>query len=414
MDIKEYIISQGYRMIMTNQKDIEVLENTFEPGVLLLLIHKEKKSYSTELVNQLQEAMKAQFELKGLIIKDFLTIIVEEESSYYKNRDLEADCDSFWIVQLDKALFTFSQGSVSQFYGLEKILEQYLSQLPKKNRISLPTQEPREELQVMGVERSIEAEEDDDRNHQIETEVISRNKKEEDLQPRSILKRSLSKEKKVLSSKRGKILEVPNRFLRYKQRTSLMTLALIIINVFIFIYLEFIGNTQNVTFMLSVGAANAQAIKSTGGYLSLITSMFLHFGWGHLFNNMFVLFFLGTTLEKAIGHLRFLIVYLVGGLAGSLLSYQFALSTNHYYVSAGASGCIFAVVGTLFYIVLRNKGRFEDLSLHRMILMLVFSIYSGISNAGVDNMAHLGGFLGGLFLGVLLYRKKPKIRRRKK
>lgn len=413
MDIKEYIISQGYRMIMTNQKDIEVLESTFEAGVIVLLIHKEKKSYSTELVNQLQEAMKAQFELKGLIIKDFLTIIIEDQSSYYKNRDLEAECDSFWIVQLDKALLSFGIGSRAQYYGLEELLEQYLSQLPKKNRIKLPTQTKKEELMVMGVERKIEEDEELGDRDDPQEKLSTYRQSQEGTTSRRNIPKAFHQERKISKATGGKLLEVPNRFLRYKQRMSLITFALIGINILVFIYLEFIGDTQNVTFMLSVGAANAQAIKSTGGYSSLITSMFLHFGWGHLVNNMLVLFFLGTTLEKAIGHLRFLVIYLVGGVAGSLLSYQFALTTNHYYVSAGASGCIFAVVGTLFYIVLRNKGRFEDLTLQRMILMLVFSIYSGIYNAGVDNMAHLGGFVGGLFLGILLYRKKPNIRRRK-
>ena len=75
-------------------------------------------------------------------------------------------------------------------------------------------------------------------------------------------------------------------------------------------------------------------------------------------------------------------------------------------VSAGASGAIFAVVGALLWIMLRNKGRVEDYSGKRLLLMAGLSVAEGITTSGVDNWAHIGGMVSGFLLAMILYRKK--------
>ena len=67
------------------------------------------------------------------------------------------------------------------------------------------------------------------------------------------------------------------------------------------------------------------------------------------------------------------------------------------------------MVGALLYIVIRNRGRLEDVTTKRLGFMILLSLYLGFSSSGVDNMAHVGGLISGFILAVLLYHKKKKV-----
>ena len=138
--------------------------------------------------------------------------------------------------------------------------------------------------------------------------------------------------------------------------------------------------------------------------------MFMHFGISHLMNNMVVLFLLGDNVERAVGRWKYLVIYLMSGMAGSILSYAHAILTGDYAVSAGASGAIFGVIGALFYIVAVNKGRLEDMTTRKLGLLIVISLYHGFTGSGVDNYAHIGGLAAGALLAAVLYRKKENYR----
>lgn len=181
---------------------------------------------------------------------------------------------------------------------------------------------------------------------------------------------------------------------------------MVILNVLIFLGLEWIGNTQSGDFMYEYGAMYPEAVIKQGEWYRLFTCMFIHFGIEHLGNNMLILFFLGDNLERAVGHIKYIIIYIVSGLGGSILSMWFMIQNNDYAVSGGASGAIFGVVGALIYIVIRNKGRLEDLTTRQLVFMAVLSLYHGFTATGVDNFAHIGGLVSGFILAVLLYWKK--------
>lgn len=137
-------------------------------------------------------------------------------------------------------------------------------------------------------------------------------------------------------------------------------------------------------------------------YYRLITSMFLHANIGHLVNNMILLYFGGEMVEKTVGKVRFLILFFLSGICGNMLSAMYEAATGGYYDSLGASGAVFGIVGGLLYLVIARKGRAARISLQRMILMILFSLYSGFSDAGVNNAAHLGGLIGGCLITFLL------------
>ena len=103
---------------------------------------------------------------------------------------------------------------------------------------------------------------------------------------------------------------------------------------------------------------------------------------------------------------KFLIIYLVSGLGGNLLSlyYDQSLPLGERAVSAGASGAIFGLMGALLYVVIANRGRLGRLSGRGMLFMIALSLYYGLTSTGVDNWAHIGGLVCGFILSVILYR----------
>ncbi len=184
------------------------------------------------------------------------------------------------------------------------------------------------------------------------------------------------------------------------------TVALIVINVAVFFIMSLFGNTEDVMFMLEHGAMFEPLITEEHEYYRIITSMFLHFGIEHLLNNMVILGALGWNLELETGKIRFLIIYLVSGIGGNLLSLYLGVSSAEYAVSAGASGAIFGLMGALLYVAARNRGRMGRISGKGVLFMIALSLYFGITSSGVDNAAHIGGLLCGFILAVILYRKK--------
>ena len=186
-----------------------------------------------------------------------------------------------------------------------------------------------------------------------------------------------------------------------------VNIALIAVNVLIFLYFELIGDTEDTMFMIMHGAVYEPLVVLRGEYYRLFTSMFLHFGASHLVNNMLVLFVLGERMEQVLGHVKYLILYLFSGIGANWISMMIG-NKDPMVVSAGASGAIFGVIGGLFYAVAVNKGRLEDLQTKQLAVMIVLSLYMGLTSSGVDNAAHVAGLILGILLGILLYRKPKK------
>lgn len=182
--------------------------------------------------------------------------------------------------------------------------------------------------------------------------------------------------------------------------------VIIVTNILIFIVMSIIGSTENMEFMYKHGAMYVPAVAKNKEYYRLFTCMFLHFGISHLAGNMMALFFLGDNVERAVGKIKYLIIYFGGGFIGSLGSFFYALVYNKNIISAGASGAIFAVVGALLWIVIKNNGKLEEMTTYKVGFMIIYSLYSGFTAENVDNAAHLCGLIGGLLLAMLIYKKK--------
>src|SRR6478672_10448421 len=147
---------------------------------------------------------------------------------------------------------------------------------------------------------------------------------------------------------------------------------------------------------------------------TLFTSMFMHGGWLHLGGNMLYLWIFGDNVEDRFGHGKFLIFYLLCGLAATFA--QLAFSTSSAVPNLGASGAIAGVLGS--YILLFPQGRVRVLQGQQVIQMpaliviglwIVIQLFSGVGSiaaaadaGGVAYMAHVGGFVAGCVLTVVM------------
>ena len=145
-------------------------------------------------------------------------------------------------------------------------------------------------------------------------------------------------------------------------------------------------------------------VEIEGEYYRLLTAVFMHFGISHLVNNMVILVVLVDNLERALGKVKYLVFYLICGVGANVFSMVVSIREYELAVSAGASGAIFGVIGGLLYVVIRNRGRLEDLSTRQLALFVVCSLYFGFTSTGIDNAAHVGGLVLGFLLAAIFYR----------
>lgn len=196
----------------------------------------------------------------------------------------------------------------------------------------------------------------------------------------------------------------------------LVTYALIAINV-LFFFVELNGGDQ---FIQQWSVVPRRLIANPASdFPTIFTSMFMHAGWLHLFGNMLYLWIFGDNVEDSFGHLKFLIFYLLCGIAAIFAQLFFNLDST--VPNLGASGAIAGVLGA--YILLHPRGQVHVLMGRGVIPMpalvvigfwIVLQLISGVGSisntaetGGVAYMAHIGGFFAGLLFTFLLRAIRP-------
>jgi membrane associated rhomboid family serine protease len=190
----------------------------------------------------------------------------------------------------------------------------------------------------------------------------------------------------------------------------LVTYALIALNV-LFFFIELSGGEA---FIMKWAFVPSRFLASpSGDFLTLFTSMFMHAGWVHLGGNMLYLWIFGDNVEDRFGPVKFIIFYLICGLAATFAQLAFSLGSN--VPNLGASGAIAGVLGA--YILLFPQGKIRVLQGQQVIqvpalivigMWFILQLFSGIGSVadtaqagGVAFMAHIGGFLAGFVLTFL-------------
>ena len=184
-----------------------------------------------------------------------------------------------------------------------------------------------------------------------------------------------------------------------------VNLALVAINVIYFLLVVVMNRSYYAVYdtdiMLKFGALSYDTFMK-GAWYQLITSMFLHFGVTHLLNNMVLLTYAGCELEHRIGKIPYLVLYFVTGIFGNIISVCYYSYAGTNVVSAGASGAVFGVIGALFANLAVNRAETRNLTAKRLLFMAGITIYYGLTTEGVNNAAHIGGFVSGIIGGFLL------------
>lgn len=166
----------------------------------------------------------------------------------------------------------------------------------------------------------------------------------------------------------------------------------------VFLAEERAGGSEVREVLLRFGASRPAHVR-TGEWWRFATAIFVHIGPRHLLGNMAALLVLGPALVAALGPWRFLVVYLLAGIAGNALSYQV---TPPDVVSAGASGAILGVLGALGGQRLRFAASARYRGWQVIAALLAYLAVAVGAEPGVDTMAHLGGLAAGLALGLLI------------
>lgn len=187
-----------------------------------------------------------------------------------------------------------------------------------------------------------------------------------------------------------------------REKKAVITTALIGINAAVFVILMFLGKTEDTQFILEHGAMYEPYVIQGHEYYRLVTSMFLHFGIEHLMNNLIMLGALGWNLEIEIGRIKFFLIYLLSGIGGNLCSMLINQLEGTAVVSAGASGAVFGLMGALVCAAIKRRGYVGRLNKRGLILMVILSLYFGLTSSGVDNAAHIGGLVCGFLLQIIL------------
>lgn len=174
----------------------------------------------------------------------------------------------------------------------------------------------------------------------------------------------------------------------FKPKKPIVTYVLIAINVIIFL-LGIIFNLSDTFINLF---ANYGPLVVSGQYYRLFTSMFLHANIFHIMFNMYALYLLGSQAEGFFGKGKFLIIYILSGISGSLLS----ILLNQGAVSVGASGAIFGILGALLYFGYNHRVYLGNTLIREIVPVILINLVFGFMMTGVDNFAHIGGLIGGI------------------
>ncbi len=182
-----------------------------------------------------------------------------------------------------------------------------------------------------------------------------------------------------------------------KNNKPIITYILIFINIVMFVLMYMLGNgSENTNTLIDFGA-NYILLTKAGEYYRLITSGFLHIGVIHLLLNMYSLYIVGTQVEYFYGKVKYIIIYLFSLIMGSL--FTVALSSVNT-VSAGASGAIFGLLGSILYFGVKYRGYIGNSLVNQIVPVVVLNLIIGFTTPGIGNAAHIGGLVGGYLISM--------------
>jgi len=188
----------------------------------------------------------------------------------------------------------------------------------------------------------------------------------------------------------------------FSKKTPYVTYIIMAVCTILYIVTSLFSNNileQSAPALYNVGAlVNFNMMESN--YLELfrlISSIFLHGGILHLLCNMYSLYIIGPQIESFFGKTKFVVIYILRGVIGNLLSMTF-LQDN--VVSVGASGAIFGLLGALLYFGYHYRVYLSGVIRSQIVPLILLNLTIGFVSAGINNVAHIGGLIGGVLISM--------------
>lgn len=181
----------------------------------------------------------------------------------------------------------------------------------------------------------------------------------------------------------------------FTKKKPFVTYTLIIIMFVLMILMSVFGS----------GSTSINTLKKFGALIKdknpigLISSMFLHIGLIHFILNAWALKILGEQTESFYGHIKMLIIFIYSGIVGNLLSLILMPSNT---ISAGASGAIFGLMGSILYFALNQRTYMAEALRKQILPVIIVNLMLGFVISGINMYAHLGGLIGGMIISIAL------------
>ena len=187
----------------------------------------------------------------------------------------------------------------------------------------------------------------------------------------------------------------------FSKKEPVVTYAFLAVCIFLYVFLGFeCGSFIEIdTKTLVEFGGNIGLYTKVGEYFRLFCSIFLHANVMHLICNMYSLYVIGPQVESFFGKFKYLFIFIFSGICGSLLSLSFNQANI---VSVGASGALFGVLGAICYFGYHYRVYFGNILKSQIIPVIGLNLIIGFMVSGIDNFAHIGGLIGGVFAAMMV------------
>ena len=188
---------------------------------------------------------------------------------------------------------------------------------------------------------------------------------------------------------------------QYKKSPVTFTILLIIIVYFIIMSLS--GGTTDPINLVRFGALFPPFIFELKEYYRFISPIFIHIGIMHLFFNSYALYIFGRQIEKLMGHVKYLLFFLLCGIGGNLVTYFVSLRSVAAYktISAGASGSLFGILGAFVYLTQHHKNMMTPEGRKSIFKLLGINLILTIISPSISITAHFRGLVIGYLLSYI-------------
>lgn len=180
----------------------------------------------------------------------------------------------------------------------------------------------------------------------------------------------------------------------FSPKKPVVTYILIVLNLMVSLYGVLHGNDE----LINMFGNNYELVQN-GEFYRLFTCMFVHADILHILFNMIALYSIGPVVERYYGKSKFLLIYLVSGLLGSIFSGVFMTADS---ISIGASGAIFGLLGSICYFTYYYRATLQGILRGSIMPVIIINLVIGFLSSSIDLSAHIGGLIGGILISMAI------------